>query len=110
MTLTVTSPQRGNSTMESPQPDTSEQRVDRIRERLETAFAPAEVTVNDDSHKHVGHAGAQSGMGHYTVWIRSDHFRGVDPLTRHRMVYDALGEMMHTDIHALAIRARSPEE
>jgi BolA protein len=86
------------------------QRVERIRACLIAALAPTELVVNDDSHKHVGHAGARDGRGHYSVRVVSPAFHGQAPLARHRAVYAALGEMMQTDIHALAIDARTPEE
>ena len=86
-----------------------DQRVDEIRRRLEAAFAPASIHVIDDSHKHAGHAGARGGQGHFSVDIVSAAFAGKSPLARHRLVYAALGEMMQTDIHALAIRAQAPE-
>ncbi len=85
-------------------------RVDRIRERLSTALTPALLEVNDDSHKHAGHAGARDGQGHFSVSIVSAAFIGKLPLARHRLVYGALGDMMTTDIHALAITARTPDE
>jgi BolA family transcriptional regulator, general stress-responsive regulator len=86
------------------------ERMRRMRERLEAAFAPASLDVVDDSHRHVGHAGAQGGQGHFTIDIVSDAFTGQTPLARHRAVYAALGEMMSDDIHALSIRAATPAE
>ena len=62
----------------------------------------------DDSHKHVGHEGGRHGHGHYTVRIRAEAFRGQSPLAQHRAVYAALGELMTTDIHALAIQSGVP--
>ncbi|HSW15495.1 MAG TPA: BolA family protein [Solimonas sp.] len=85
-------------------------RVERIRERLAAAFSPVELAVEDDSHLHAGHAGAASGHGHYSVRIVATAFEGMSLLARHRAVYAAMGEMMQTDIHALAISARSPAE
>ena len=85
-------------------------RIERIRERLSQALAPLSLEVTDDSHKHSGHAGARGGQGHFGVDIVSAAFVGKLPLARHRLVYAALGEMMQTDIHALAIRARTPDE
>ncbi|HEU4665171.1 MAG TPA: BolA family protein [Dokdonella sp.] len=85
-------------------------RVDRIRDRLAAAFAPDELAVEDDSHRHAGHAGARDGRGHFRVRVVSAAFRGQAPLARHRAVYAALGELMQTDIHALAIDARAPDE
>lgn len=71
---------------------------------------PTELVVEDESHKHVGHAGARDGRGHFRVQIISAAFEGQVPLARHRAVYAALGELMQTDIHALSIDARAPEE
>ncbi|MGN6519373.1 MAG: BolA family protein [Dokdonella sp.] len=85
-------------------------RVDRIRERLAAALAPLALDIEDESHRHAGHAGARDGRGHFRVRVVSAAFRGQLPLARHRAVYAALGELMHTDIHALAIDARAPEE
>jgi len=85
-------------------------RVTRIRELLTAALAPQSLEVNDDSHKHAGHAGARSGQGHFSVDVVSAAFAGRLPLARHRLVYAALGEMMQSDIHALSIRARTPDE
>ena len=81
-----------------------------IRRRLTAALAPVALDVEDESHRHVGHAGARDGRGHFRVRIVSAAFEGKPPLARHRAVYAALGEMMTTDIHALAIRARTPGE
>ena len=91
-------------------PRLNPQRVERIRALLVEALDPAAIEVVDDSHKHVGHAGARGGQGHFGVDIVSAAFAGKLPLARHRLVYAALGDMMQTDIHALAIRARTPDE
>ena len=91
-------------------PPANQKRMQRIRARLEAAFAPASLEVVDDSHRHVGHAGARGGQGHFTVEIVSDAFAGLGPVARHRAVYAALGEMMVDDIHALSIRAATPTE
>ena len=85
-------------------------RVASIRSCLEQAFAPCELDVVDDSHRHVGHAGARDGRGHFNVRVTSSAFDGLAPLARHRAVYAALGDMMQTDIHALSIDARTHEE
>jgi BolA protein len=84
-------------------------RIERIRSVLETAFKPSRLSIEDDSAKHAGHAGARHG-GHYRVEIVADAFEGKPPIARHRMVYDALADMMRTDIHALSIQARTPSE
>ena len=91
-------------------PRLNPQRVERIRALLVEALDPAAIEVINDSHKHVGHAGARGGQGHFSVDIVSVAFAGKLPLARHRLVYAALGDMLQTDIHALAIRARTPEE
>ena len=86
------------------------ERVQAIRSRLESQLHPSELEVTDDSHQHVGHAGARDGRGHFSVRIVSTTFEGMPALARHRAVYAALEELMKTDIHALAIDARSAEE
>jgi len=85
-------------------------RVTKIRERLEAAFAPATLEITDDSHRHVGHAGARDGRGHFSVRIVAARFAGARPLERHRLVYEALGDLMLTDIHALSVTAIAPKE
>jgi len=85
-------------------------RIARMRELLTAAFAPSALDVIDDSHKHIGHAGARGGQGHFSVDIVSEAFAGMGPVARHRAVYAALGAMLQTDIHALAIRARKTDE
>jgi BolA protein len=86
------------------------ERVARIRELLQAALYPSQLEVGDDSHLHVGHAGAASGGGHFSVKIVSERFEGQRLVMRHRLVYDAVQGMMHTDIHALAITAIAPSE
>ena len=85
------------------------QRVESIRTALQ-ALEPSTLLVIDESHKHAGHAGARSGGGHFNLTIVSNVFDGKGLLQRHRMVYDALGSAMQTDIHALTIKALTPEE
>jgi BolA protein len=85
-------------------------RVARIRSALEAALSPSLLEVGDDSHLHAGHAGAASGGGHYSVKIVSDRFHGLRLVMRHRLVYDAVAEMMRAEIHALAITALAPSE
>ncbi|WP_312238002.1 BolA family protein [Stenotrophomonas sp.] len=83
-------------------------RVERIRAALQQALDPELLEVEDDSHRHAGHAGARDGRGHFNVHVVSAVFEGQLPLARHRAVYAALGSMMDTDIHALSIRAEAP--
>jgi BolA protein len=88
----------------------SDERVTVIQHRLEDALAPTELLVKDQSHLHAGHEGAKEGKGHFEVTIVSDKFVGANRITRHRLVYDALGGFMDTDIHALRINAFAPAE
>ncbi len=81
-----------------------------IRERLRAALDPVALELADESALHAGHEGARAGGGHYRLTIVSPRFRGQSTLARHRLVYGALGELMKRDIHALAIRALTPEE
>lgn len=83
--------------------------IAKIHEKL-ASLDPVLLDLRDDSSKHAGHAGAASGGGHYLLKIVSERFSGLTPVARHRLVYEALGEMMRRDIHALAIDARTPGE
>lgn len=85
-------------------------RIQRIRAALADGLATDDIAIRDDSHKHIGHEGAKTGLGHFHVTIRSPKFTGVNPIQRHRLVYEALGELMQTDIHAVQIRALAAEE
>ena len=84
-------------------------RMSAIRAAL-AALAPSRLVVLDDSEHHAGHAGARSGGGHYHVDIESERFAGVPQVARHRQIYAALGDLMGSAIHALAIEARAPGE
>jgi BolA protein len=85
-------------------------REERLRRLLENRFSPTHLRIVDESHLHAGHAGAAGGHGHFRVIIAAEAFRGVSPVARHRLVYAAVGDLLKTDIHALAIEASSPEE
>jgi BolA protein len=85
-------------------------RAARIEQILMAAFKPVEILVKDQSHLHAGHAGAQEGKGHFDVKLVSEQFTGQSRINRHRMVYDALGAFMESDIHALRIDAISPSD
>lgn len=81
-----------------------------IEERLRTALAPVSLDIIDDSATHAGHAGARDG-GHFTVRIVSAAFAGKTPIQRHRLIYAALADLMHREIHALSIsKAKTPDE
>lgn len=85
-------------------------RIEKIRSALQSGLQAEQVEIEDDSHLHAGHAGAASGRGHFTVKIVSEAFAGKSPVARHRMVYAAVDALMQTDIHALSIRALTPQE
>jgi BolA protein len=80
-----------------------------MRKRLES-LAPLTLDLHDESAQHAGHAGARpSGGSHWHLAIVSEAFRGKSPVARHRMVYEALGDLMERDVHALRIEASAPE-
>ncbi|TBV74151.1 BolA family protein [Pseudoxanthomonas winnipegensis] len=85
-------------------------RIERIRQALDAGLAPTVLELEDESHRHAGHAGARDGRGHFKVRVVSEAFAGKLPLARHRLVYAALGLMMQTDIHAMSIVAQTPGE
>lgn len=83
-------------------------REQRLRRCLEDRFAPTLLIIEDESRQHAGHAGAAGGHSHFRVTIMAEAFRGVSPVARHRLVYAAVGDLLKTDIHALAIEASPP--
>jgi BolA family transcriptional regulator, general stress-responsive regulator len=80
-----------------------------IRQRL-AALEPESIVLDDESAQHKGHAGAASGGGHFSLTLVSPKFRDLSTLARHRLVYEAMGELMQREIHALSITALTPEE
>lgn len=80
-----------------------------IRQKL-SVLEPVRIEIVDESARHAGHAGAKSGGGHYLLTIVSSKFAGKSALERHRLIYAALREMMHKNIHALSVKAYTPEE
>ena len=80
-----------------------------LRERLAN-LTPLRLELVDESAKHAGHEGAKSGGRHYRLLIVSAEFSGKSTLLRHRLIYDTLGELMRSKIHALSIQALAPEE
>lgn len=86
-------------------------RAERIRDALQKAFPPAEVTVQDDSDRHIGHAGARpEGETHYSVRIVSAAFAGMGRLERSRAAHAVLEREFGTGLHALSLRLLTPEE
>ena len=86
------------------------ERVEMIRERLTNNLHPTELDIVDESARHAGHAGAASGGGHFIVNIVATAFNDKTLIQRHRLVYDAVDDIMHREIHALSIQAKTPEE
>ena len=88
----------------------SEKRIEMIRERIERELAPKSLEIIDESAKHAGHAGAASGAGHFIVHIVAAAFQDKTLIQRHRLVYAAVDDIMHQEIHALSIQAKTPDE
>lgn len=80
-----------------------------MEQRL-AGLEPELMEIYDESADHAGHAGAQSGGGHYQLLIASKRFENESAVARHRLIYAALGDMMRKQIHALAITALTPQE
>lgn len=85
-------------------------RIEKIEKLLTDALAPITLQITDDSHEHAGHGGFNEDGSHFSVSIVSKVFDDLDTLARHRAIYDALGDMMQQEIHALKISARAPDE
>jgi BolA family transcriptional regulator, general stress-responsive regulator len=85
-------------------------RREKIESAMKAAFNPEHFELIDQSHRHAGHAGAADGRGHFDVVVVSTVFAGKLPLARHRLVYAAVAELMQNDIHALSIKAFTPDE
>jgi BolA protein len=85
------------------------ERVEKIRQALTARLTPVSLEVRDDSAQHAGHVGARAG-GHFSVTVVSDRFTGRSRMQRHQLVYEAVAELLRTDIHALSIQARTPQE
>lgn len=84
-------------------------RVEKITQLLTEAFHPGKLEIIDDSHKHIGHAGAAAGGGHFSIHICSEKFKGLSAVKKHQLIYQALGSMMKNEIHALSISASAEE-
>lgn len=80
-----------------------------IRERLQRALEPVQLEIRDDSRHHAGHAG-HGGAGHFAALVVSEKFRGLNLVQRHRLVYQAVADLMPAEIHALSISAHTPDE
>lgn len=84
-------------------------RIEKMEKLINKALAPAYLNIVDDSHLHVGHAGAKSGAGHFSVFVHASSFKGKSVLAQHRLVYQALDSMMPQEIHALSIHTKDVE-
>ena len=81
-----------------------------IKQKLNDTLNPELIEIIDDSAAHAGHAGAKNGGGHYNVTIVADIFNDKSLVQRHQLVYQALGDLMKKEIHALGINALTPSE
>lgn len=91
------------------EPDVTASRVERIRTLVQDSLHPVRLEIRDDSAAHAGHAGG-GGRGHFYVRIVSEVFSGKSLVERHRLVHDALAALLETDIHALALSTKTPDE
>jgi BolA protein len=82
---------------------TPSNRIEKYELALKQALPIESLKIDDESHLHAGHAGAQGGAGHYRIFIKSAAFSGLSRVQKHRLVYDALSTWMPHEIHALAI-------
>lgn len=82
----------------------SRARIEKMERLVEEALAPTHLKIIDDSHLHVGHAGAEGGAGHFTIEIDSPKFENKSMINQHKLVYSALSSMMPDEIHALSIK------
>ena len=87
----------------------SAERVAKLRQALTAGLDPVALEIRDDSAQHAGHAGARQG-GHFSITVVSERFAGCNRAQRHQLVYAAVSELMRTEIHALSIQARTPQE
>ena len=83
---------------------------DALLERFLQAFPEAAIQIVDESHLHVGHAGAAGGAGHFRVQVIDARFKGLQRIAKHRLVYDAVSDWMLARVHALNIIAMTTEE
>jgi BolA protein len=83
--------------------------ISEMKRRL-AVLAPEHIEIVDESALHAGHAGARSGGGHYQITLIAASFAGQNSMARHRAIYQALGDLMSTRIHALSITALAPGE
>lgn len=88
-------------------PPKNKARIALITQKLQAALNPSTLVVEDESHQHIGHAGAKTGLGHFHIIISAEQFKGQPSIACHRMIYQALGDLMQTDIHAVRISLKA---
>jgi BolA protein len=88
----------------------NQERMQLFRLDLEKAFSIQQLTIEDESHLHAGHAGAASGGGHFKLSIVAPEFESLSSVARHRAIYAALKRHIPKEIHALTISAQTPKE
>lgn len=84
-------------------------RIKRMQELLAAAIEPESCEIIDEGHLHIGHEGARGGRGHYRIRIASPRFQGLSRIAQHRLVYDALAELMVDEIHAVSVEVAGNE-
>jgi BolA protein len=84
--------------------------VDRLRQLVQDALLPLELTIRDDSGAHAGHAGASAGKGHYHMRVVAKQFAGLSVIARHRLVYQAVAPLFETEVHALSLDTFAPND
>ena len=82
----------------------TEERIQEITNRLKKALHPEKLEILDEGYQHQGHAGAQSGLGYFAIQIAAKDLQGKSKVAQHRLIYQAIGDLMQTDIHALRIQ------
>ena len=86
------------------------ERITRLEDRIRAGLPVTHLEIEDESHLHAGHAGARGGASHYRALVVSDRFEGLSRVARQRLVFEAVGDMMGPEIHALAMRTLTPSE
>ena len=84
----------------------NQQRIEKMQQLLTQTFSPTSLEIKDDSHLHIGHAGAKDGKGHFTIIIGAETLQQCALLNAHQLICQALDQMMQTDIHALSIHIK----
>lgn len=85
-------------------------RVQLIEKKIKDALNPISIEIKDDSAQHIGHAGAERGAGHYSVSVTAAQFENLSKVKRHQLVYAAIQDMIPDEIHAIQIKALTPQE